>query len=173
VQGIFSAPSSGDNVWRLLATPYSPGQGMPNALATVEAQSFVETGAITLAPPARTLARLATTFQASGTVDVTGLSDTKASIALARGATAARLAVFARPAARTDGTYSQRFAIRRLARRAQVFFLQAAATAPQRDLAATACKASFGVPCIGATASGFTAKSSTRRIVVPALPRRR
>jgi hypothetical protein len=173
VQGVFSAPSSGDNVWRLLATPYSPGKGTPNAVATVEAQSFVETGTITLAPPVRTLTRLAAAFQASGTVDVNGLSDTAAGVSLARGATAARLAVFARPAARTDGTFSQRFSVRRVARRAQVFFLQAAATAPQRDLAATACKATFGVACIGATASGFAAKSSTRRIVVPALARKR
>jgi hypothetical protein len=173
VQGVFSAPSSGDNLWRLLATPYSLGKGTPNAAATVEAQSFVETATVTLAPPTRTLTRLAATFQASGTVDVTGLSDTTAAISLARGPVATRLAVFGHPAAKSDGTYSQRFSIRRLLRRAQVLFLQAAASAPQRDLAATACKASFGVPCIGATASGFAAKSATRRVVVPAIPRRR
>jgi hypothetical protein len=173
VGGVFSPPSSGDNVWRLLATPYTPLKGTPNAVATVEAQSFVETGTITLAPPARTLTRLAATFQASGDVNINGLSDTSASVSLARGAVATKLAVFAHPATKTDGTYSQRFAIRRLARRAQALFLQATATAAQRDLAATACKATFGVPCIGATASGFTAKSSTRRVVVPARPRRR
>jgi hypothetical protein len=167
VKGVFSPPSSGDNVWRLLATPYNPGKGTPNAAATVEAQSFVETGRIALAPVARALSRAAAVFQASGTVDVSGLSDTAASVSLARGATATRLAVVSRPTLRADGTYSQRFTIRRLLRRAQVFFLQAAATAPQRDLAATACKATFGVPCIGATASGFAAKSSVRRILVP------
>jgi hypothetical protein len=167
VKGVFSPPSSGDNVWRLLATPYNPGKGTPNAAATVEAQSFIETGRITLAPVARALSRAAAVFQASGTVDVSGLSDTAASVSLARGAAATRLAVVSRPTLRADGTFSQRFTIRRLLRRAQVFFLQAAATAPQRDLAATACKATFGVPCIGATASGFAAKSSVRRILVP------
>ena len=79
----------------------------------------------------------------------------------------AKGAVFAHPAVKADGSYSQRFTIRRLLRRVQTFFLKATATAPQRDLAATACKATFGVPCIGATASGFTAVSSARRIVVP------
>jgi hypothetical protein len=168
IGGVFSPPSSGDNVWRLLGTPYTPGKGTPNAAATVEAQSFVETATITLGPPARTLTRLAATFQASGTVDVTGLSDTTASISLSRGVSAAaKGAVFGHPALKADGSYSQRFTIRRLLRRAQAFFLKATATAPQRDLAATACKATFGVPCIGATASGFAAVSSARRFVVP------
>jgi hypothetical protein len=167
VKGVFSPPSSGDNVWRLLATPYNPGKGTPNAVATVEAQSFVETGRITLAPVTRTLTRPAAVFQASGTVEVSGLSDTTASVTLARGATATRLAVVGHPAVKADGTYSQRFTVRRLLRRAQAFFVQATAAAPQRDLAATECKATFGVPCIGATASGFAAKSSLRKIVVP------
>ena len=167
VKDVFSPPSSGDNVWRLLATPYNPGKGTPNAAATVEAQSFVETGRITLAPIARTLTRTAAVFQASGTVEVNGLSDTTARVSLGRGATATRLAVIGRPAVKADGTYSQRFAIRRLLARVQSFFVQATATAPQRDLAATACKATFGLPCIGATASGFAAKSSVRKVVVP------
>ena len=167
VKGVFSPPSSGDNVWRLLATPYTPAKGTPNATATVEAQAFVETGRITLAPIARSLTRLAARFRAAGTVEVSGLSDTAATVSLARGATAARLAVVSRPALRADGTYAQLFVIRRLPGRLQTFLVQAAATAPQRDLGATACKASFGVPCIGATASGFTAKSSLRRILVP------
>jgi hypothetical protein len=173
VQGVFSAPKAGDNLWRLLATPYSRVAGVPNDLGSVEAQSFVETAAVSLEAPRRTLTRRAAAFQASGTVAVEGLSDTSAGISLARGAVATRLAVFAHPQPRTDGRYSQRLAVRRLAGRAQTLFLQAAATAPQRDLAATVCKSSFGVPCVGATAGGFAVKSATRRVVVPPLPRRR
>jgi hypothetical protein len=167
VKGVFSPPSSGDNLWRLLATPYNPGKGTPNVAASVEAQSFVETGRITLAPIARTLTRTTAVFRASGTVEVNGQSDATPGITIARGAAAARLAVIGRPAVKADGTYSQRFAIRRVLSRVQSFFVQGVATAPQRDLAASECKATFGVPCIGATASGFTAKSSVRRIVVP------
>jgi len=172
VQGVFSAPSSGDNLWRLLATPYSPSEGTADADATVEAQSFVETATTTLGPPTRTLTRLAATFRAAGTVEIDGLSDTVAGLSLARGTTATRLAVVANPGLRADGTYSTHFSVRRAARRAQVLFLQAAAAAPPRDLVATACKATFDVPCVAATAGGFVTKSATRKVVVPALPRR-
>jgi hypothetical protein len=173
VQGVFSGPKAGDNLWRLLATPYSRVASVPNDLGSVEAQSFVETATVSLEAPRRMLTRRAAAFRASGTVAVDGLSDTSAGISLARGAVATSLAVFAHPQPRTDGTYSQRLAVRRLAGRAQTLFLQAAATAPQRDLAATVCKSSFGVPCVGATAGGFAVKSATRRVVVPPLPRRR
>jgi hypothetical protein len=173
VKGVFSPTTAGDNVWRLLATPYNLGKGTPNAAATVETQSFVESGNVTLGVPARTLTRLAATFQVSGTVKTSGLSDTSPSVSLARGSAATKLSVFAHPRLKPDGTFTGRFAIRRVPRRVQAFFVQAVATAPQRDLATTDCKATFGVPCIGATASGFVDTSSTRKILVPPLPRRR
>ncbi len=166
--GVFSAPSSGDNLWRLLATPYSAETGTPDVAASVETQSFVETATITLGPLVRTLTRTAVAVRASGTVAVTGLSDTAAGIVVARGASPAQLVAVARPSAPPQGTFSYRFSLRRLAR-ARTLYLQAAAVAPQRDLAATACKATFDVPCVGATAGGFTAKSTTRSIAVPAL----
>ena len=169
IKGIFSPTTSGDNVWRLLGTPYTPAKGTPNAAGTVEAQSFVETGSIGLAPVGRTLTRIAASFRAAGTIKLTGLPDTAASISIARGASATKLGVFAHPAVKADKTFESRFAVRRGAR-VQTLFIQATATAPQRDLAATACKATFGVPCIGATASGFTDVSAARRITVPALP---
>jgi hypothetical protein len=166
VKGVFSPTTAGDNVWRLRATPYTPGKGTANLAATVEAQSYVESGTVTLGAPARTLTRLSAAFRVSGTVKTNGLSDTTATVSLARGSTATRVSVFAHPPVRA-GTYAARFAIRRLLQRAQTFLIQAAATAAQRDLATTACRATFGVPCIGATASGFAAKSNMRRIVVP------
>lgn len=172
VKGVFSPTTSGDNVWRLVATPYNPGKGTPNAAATVEAQSFVEQGSVALATPNRTLTRTAASFGAAGTVKISGLPDTTASIALARGTSATKLKVFSHPTVSSESTFSAKFAIRR-AKRAQTFYVQATATAPQRDLAATSCKATFGVPCIGATASGFVDVSSVRKIVVPAAPTRR
>jgi hypothetical protein len=173
VKGVFSPTTSGDNVWRLLGTAYNPGKGTPNAAGTVEAQSFVETGNVALATPGRTLTRLAATFRAAGTVRITGLPDTTATVSLARGTSATKLSIFAHPAVSSDGTFASRFAIRRVARRAQSFYVQATATAPQRDLAATACHATFGLPCIGATASGFVDVSSVRKVTVPAAPPRK
>src|SRR5262249_30718182 len=159
VKGVFSPTTAGDNVWRLLATPYTLGKGTPNAPATVEAQAYVESGTVALGVPTRTLTRLSAAFRASGTVKTSGLPDTTATVSLARGSPATRVSVFAHPPVRA-GAYTARFAIRRLLQRAQTYFIQAVATAAQRDLATTACKATFGVPCIGATASGFAAKSS-------------
>jgi hypothetical protein len=173
VKGVFSPTTSGDNVWRLRATPYTPGKGTANLAATVETQSFVESGTVALGVPSRTLTRLAATFQVSGTVKTRGLSDTSASVSLARGPVATKLSIVAHPRLKPDGTFTARFAVRRVPRRAQAVFVQAVATAPQRDLATTACKATFGVPCIGATASGFADTSSVRKILVPPQPRRR
>jgi hypothetical protein len=167
VKGVFSPTTSGTNLWRVVGTPYNPGVGTPNAAATVEAQSYVESGSVALGTPTRTLTRTAATFHASGAVRITGLPDTTASVSLGRGTTATKLSVFAHPTAGSGGAFSSKFAIKR-AKRAQTFFVGATATAPQRDLPATDCKATFGVPCVGATASGFVAKSSARKIVVPA-----
>ena len=41
VNSIFSSPGTQEARWRVLATPYNPGQGTPNAAGTVEAQSVV------------------------------------------------------------------------------------------------------------------------------------
>jgi hypothetical protein len=169
VKGVFSPTLSGDNLWRLLATPYTPAKGTPNAAATVEAQSFVETGSVGLATLGRTLARTAATFRAAGTIKVGGRPDTQASVSLVRGTSATKLSVFAHPAVKANDAFESRFAIRRTTR-VQSLFVQARATAPQRDLAATECKATFGVPCIAATAGGFTDVSSLRKITVPKAP---
>jgi hypothetical protein len=171
VKGIFTPTSSGTNVWRLRATPYTPAKGTPNAAATVEAQSYVETGSVSLGAITRTLTKLAALFRASGSVSAAGLlPGASVSVALQKGTSATKLATFARPAASASGAFSARFAVRRGAK-AQRLFVRASATAPERSLDISACHATFGVSCIGATASGFTAGSSVRAIVVPARKR--
>ena len=169
VKNVFSPTTAGANLWRLVGTPYNPGVGTPNAAATVEAQSYVETGSVALGIPSRTLTGTAASFHATGTIKISGLPDSQASIALARGTTATKLSIFAHPMVKPDGTFDSRFVIKR-AKRAQNVFVRATATAPQRDLAVTACQATFGVPCIGATAGGFVDVSSVRKITVPAAP---
>jgi hypothetical protein len=173
VKGVFSPTASGANLWRVVGTPYNPGVGTPNTAATVEAQSYVETGSVSLGTPVRTLTKTSATFRASGTAKVGGLPDTVATVALARGTTAAKqTTAFAHPALAANGTFTAKFAFRR-AKRAQTLYVKATLTAPQRDLPATDCKATFGVPCIGATAGGFASVSGVRKIVVPAAPAKR
>ena len=41
VNSIFTSPGTAEARWRVLATPYNPGKGTPNAAGTVEAQSVV------------------------------------------------------------------------------------------------------------------------------------
>ncbi len=169
VKGVFSPTTAGTNVWRMTAFPYTPGKGTPNLAGGVEAQSYVEMGSIGFGTPVRALTRTAATFRAAGTIRVDGLPDTKASISLARGASATKLASFAHPAPSAESTFVSRFAVRR-GKKAQTLYIQATASAPQRDLDTSACKATFGIPCIAATAGGFVDISPVRKIVVPKAP---
>jgi hypothetical protein len=165
VKGVFT-PTSATNVWRLLATPYTPAKGTPNIGGTVEAQSYVETGTVSVRILSRLLTAGTAVYQAVGSVKVKGLPDTRASVSLARGAVANKLVIFAHPTVGAAGGFTAKFAVKRT-KRNQKLFLAATATAPQRDLGASACKATFGVPCIGATASGFKAVSNPAGLFVP------
>ena len=48
VNNVFTAPTSGLNVWNTLFTPYNPGVGTPNAVATFDARSLVGAPSLTL-----------------------------------------------------------------------------------------------------------------------------
>lgn len=168
LQNVFS-PTTGENRWHLLGTPYNPGAGTPNAAGTREVQSIVERGTVTLGIPGRTLTRTLARFRVTGTVNIQGLPDTQATVTLLRGPTTTTLRSIGTVQADSDGGFERTFALRR-GKRVVNLFVQARASAPERELAATSCTATFGAPCIGVTASGFTATSSTRRIVVPKAP---
>ena len=164
VKGVFS-PTTGTNLWRLTGTPYNPGKGTPNAPATVETQSYVETGSVALGTIKRVLTKLAATFTAAGKVTSSG-TGAAAAVTISKGSTATKVTTFARPAVSGAGAFSAKFAVRRGAKLQRVY-VRATATAPARDLDASACKATFGIPCIGATASGFTATSAVKTVLVP------
>ena len=160
VKGIFTATTS-TNVWRLRATPYTPAKGTPNLPATVEAQSYVESGSVALAAVKRALSKIATTFT------IVGKTSAGASVTIAKGTTATKLTSFAHPTVGASGAFSSKFSVRR-GKKATKVYVKATASAPARDVDVSLCKATFGVPCISATASGFTAVSSTKLLVVPA-----
>jgi hypothetical protein len=168
LRGVFS-PTTGDNRWRFLGVPYNPGVGTVNLAGAREVQAIVERGTVTLGIPGRTLTRTLARFHVSGTVNIQGLPDTQATVTLLRGPTATSLSSIGTVQADSDGGFERTFAVRR-GKRLVNLFVQARASAPERDLAATSCTATFGAPCIGVTASGFTATSSTRKIVVPKTP---
>lgn len=162
VKDVFTATSQ-TNLWRLRATPYTPAKGTPNAPATVESQSYVETGSVTLGTIKRVLTKLAATFTIAG--KVTSGAGASASVTLRRGTSLSRLTA-TRPAVSASGAFSSKTAVRRGAK-LQRLYVKATATAPARDLDVSMCKATFGVSCISATASGFTASSATRTVLIP------
>lgn len=169
VKDIFAATSQ-TNVWRLRATPYTPARGTPNAAATVEAQSYVETGSVALGTIKRVLTKLAASFTVAGKVTSSGAGGS-ASVTVAKGSTATKVTTFARPPVSGAGAFAAKFAARRGAK-AQSIYVRASATVPARDLDVSLCHATFGVSCISATASGFTAVSATKKVAVPAKPKK-
>lgn len=171
VKGVFTPTTAGTNVWRLRATPYTPAKGTLNLAGTVESQSYVETGSISLGAIARTkLTALAATYRASGSVTTTGQLGASVSVTLSRGTTPTKLTTNANLTAGASGAFAGTFTVRRGAK-AQRVYVRASASAPARDLDVSACKATFGVSCISATASGFSAVSATRSVLVPAKPK--
>src|SRR4051812_15355682 len=159
VKDIFTPTTAGVNLWRLRATPYTPAKGTPNAPATVEAQSYVENGTISLGAIARTLTKTAASYKVGGSVSTTGQLGAGVSVTLSKGTSPTKLTSFAKTLAGTGGSFAGRFAVKR-GKKAQKVYVRASVNAPTRDLDVSACKATFGVSCVSATASGFTAVSN-------------
>ena len=165
VNDVFASSGSGEARWRLLATPYTPATGRPNAVGSVEAQSLVTyPRTITLRRPVRLRsARGTAAYGISGTLALPAGGTPVVRLYRGRAATTVGSPVTLR---RSGTTFTGRIAIRQTAR-AQVWFLQARAAAPAADLGTSACQATFGVTCLSATRAGYTARSATLRLVVP------
>jgi hypothetical protein len=154
VRGVFSAPP-GEHRWRLLALPYTPGTGVPNAAGRVETQSLAR------APQAVRLAVRKTKTRGRamiiGSVTENAQPVPGARVQILRGT---RVAGSART--NTAGGYTLTVTAAPGAR------VRARVTVAARPLGAEACQptpAFAPAPCIGATAGGFTALS--RLVSVP------
>jgi hypothetical protein len=160
VNGVFTGASSGQPRWRLLATPYTPGRGTPNAAGSVEAQSVVGfPRSVTLRKPA---VRPVGGFVALRISGVANLPEgAPATLRLYRGA---RSASSASIVLRKSGTaYSGTLRIRQTTK-AQTVFLQTRATVAAGTVA---CTATFGVQCLSATRAAIAVRSNVVRIVIP------
>jgi len=165
VNNVFAGTGSGDLLWRLLATPYLPTAGRPNAAGSVEAQSIVTfPRTALLAKPVRLKAKKGTaSYRISGTLALPAAGTPVVRLFRGRTASALGTPVTLR---RSGTTFTGSLAIKQTAR-AQVFFLQVRAAVPTADLGATACQATFGLSCLSATRAGYSARSATVRLVVP------
>ena len=162
VNNVFTSAGQGQPRWRVLATPYTPATGRPNAAGSVEAQSVVAfPRVLTLRKPAVKVSK------GTATVTVAGAAQLPAGVAatlrLYRGKSPAGVSpsVTLRP---SGAGYTGTVRIRQTAKQ-QVFFVQVRAT-----LAAgtTACTPTFGLPCVSATRAAVVVRSNTVRIVIPA-----
>ena len=165
----------GEQRWRSLWTPYTPGTGQPNAAGTVETQGLVRSPTELLIA-SRTVAKKTTKKVKGKKVTKTqtlvgiaarlvenqiGISGIKVTF---QGSLTPNESGFSSVlASKTDkdGIAAIAFELLRTA------YFRATATIPDRDLGASACTASFGViPCIHATVSGQTLTTKTVKITL-------
>jgi hypothetical protein len=161
VNGVFTSAGSGQPRWRVLATPYVPGQGRANAAGSVEAQSVIGfPRTLSLRKPTLKTAKGVATLTLGG---IAQLPTGAASLRLYRGKTAGGLSPSV-TLAKTGSSFRGTLRIKQTAKQ-QIVFLQArASVAAGTDT----CTATFGVQCVGATRAAVAVRSGTVRVVIPA-----
>ena len=160
VNGVFSSAGTGTPRWRVLATPYNPGRGTPNAAGSVEAQSVVGfPRSVTLRKPAVKAVKGFVTLRIAGVANLpAGAASTLRLYRGAKSASAASIVL-----RKSGSTYSGSLRIRQTTK-AQTVFLQVRASVPAGT---TTCTPTFGLPCLSATRAAIAVRSNTVRIVVP------
>jgi len=165
VNSVFTTAGSGQPLWRLLATPYTPNTGRPNPAGTVEAQSSVAfPRSLVLTRPAVKVNRGVATMAIRG--NVLAPTGSAVSLRLYRGsgpAATIRSVVLRRSASTFTGTFKWNQKLKR-----QVLFLKARGSiAP----GTATCTATFGVPCLRNSTAAVALSSNSVRIVIPARKR--
>jgi hypothetical protein len=152
-------PPTGPARWISFWIPYSAGTGVPNAAGTVEARSIVGPGAVTLS--AKILNKKKKIVRLSGRVTQSGDAASGAKV---------QLMINSRSRFSTKSNASGGFVFRlqNTNRRVTTTFFQAIATAAARDVTATGCAnpTQAPIPCVSATAGGFTVRSKKVKVRV-------
>lgn len=162
VNNVFTSAGSGQPRWRVLATPYTPNTGRPNAAGSVEAQSVIAfPRVLTLRKPTLKASKGVATLTLGGAAQLP--AGAASSIRLYRGKTAAALSPSV-TLTKTGAGFRGTLRIRQTAR-PQVVFLQARAVVAAGT---TTCTPTFGVTCVGATRAAAAVRSGTVRFVIPA-----
>jgi hypothetical protein len=156
VNNIFTVPA-GTSVWKTLTTPYSPGTGVPNAAGTVETRSIVGTGAISIGRKITSLKKRM--LRLTGKVSQAGAAVAGSQVTLLLNGKASKFR------ARTSAAGNYTINLRKTGKKSTTTF-QARVTVAERDVTLTGCASPSvpPVPCVSATASGFTAVSARIRV---------
>ena len=162
VNNVFTSAGSGQPRWRVLATPYTPNTGRPNAAGSVEAQSVISfPRVLTLRKPTVKVSNGTAVVTVSGAAQLpTGVATT---LRLYRGKSAAGLSPSV-TLTRTGPGFRGTLRVKQTAK-SQVVFVQSRATL---SAGTTTCTPTFGVPCVSATRAATIVRSGTVRVVIPA-----
>ncbi len=147
--------------WTSFWTPYAQGTGVPNVAGTVEARAFVGDGAVSL--KAKVLSKKKKIVRISGAVTQAGVGGVNsATVKLLINSKASR---FSRLSS-ANGAFS--FGLQNTAKRVATTFFQVVASALAHDVTATGCANPTlpPIPCVSATANGFTARSKKVKVRV-------
>jgi|SRR4051812_4630680 len=157
VNNVFQVPAL-QTTWNALTTPYTPGTGTPNAAGTVETRALVSGGTVTIGT--RVTNKKKRTLRISGKLTQAGAAVAGSQVRLSLNGKASRFT------ARTSPTGNYTVVLRKTGKKSVTTF-QARVTVPERDITSTGCQSPSlpgVVPCVSATASGFTAVSRKVRI---------
>jgi hypothetical protein len=151
VNNVFQVPAQ-QAVWPALTTPYSPGTGVPNAAGTVETRAIVGSGTLSLTT--KVTNKKKRLLRISGKLSQAGAGVVGAQVRILLNGKSSKFT------ARSSSTGNYSLVLRKTGKRSSTTF-QARATVAERDVTSTACAtpALPTVPCVSATASGFTALS--------------
>jgi hypothetical protein len=156
VNNVFQVPTA-LSTWKALTTPYAAGTGAPNPAGTVETRAIVGSGTVSI--KTKVTSKKKRTLRISGNLSQAGAGVAGAQVRLLLNGAASRFT------ARTAPTGNYTVVLKKTGRKSVTTF-QARATVAERDVTSTACQAPTlpTVPCVSATASGFTAVSSKVRV---------
>jgi hypothetical protein len=163
VNKILTTPTgAGVLKWETLFTPYTPGKGTPNAAGTFEARAFVP---IPILLGGRvSYFKKTNTWKLSGTATEGGLPLSGVTVKIARGLSAAKLAVKSSVKTGASGSWN---ASGKLVPKKTTYF-QVSATVGERDYMATGCQSPLTpfapAGCVTATLSPWSAKSAVIRL---------
>lgn len=156
VNNVFAVPAV-LSTWNALTTPYSAGTGVPNQAGTVETRAAVGSG--TLSMTTRVTNKKKRTLRVSGRLTQAGAGVAGSQVRLLLNGSASKFT------ARTSASGAYSIVLKKTGKKSITTF-QSRVTVAERDVTSTACATPTlpTVPCVSATASGFTAVSRKVRV---------
>ena len=156
VSNVFQVPAT-QSIWKAITTPWTPGLPVPNPTGTVETRALATPGTLTM--KATVTNKKKRTLRVTGMLAQGGAGLAGSQVRLLLNGAASRFT------ARTSASGNYSVVLKKTGKKSVTTF-QARATVAERDATSTVCATPSlpGVPCVSATASGFTAVSNKVRV---------